>query len=112
MFNEIIGLVIIDENEVEDTTPFWIDRNFVGYDASEIDDDYLKHIIYFVSEGKGWDFFLTKDRINAIFEEAYARKICRPDVIFALHRMSLYNFGYTTHMPRLTVDWNGNYIRN
>ena len=93
------------------TFAFWIDGKFRKFKAKDIDDDWLKHIIYFIAEGKGWRPFIeNKKRINRIFKEAYKREICRPDILFTLHRWALFYNGFEDHCPRYLVDWDGKYI--
>lgn len=89
----------------------WVDRNHKGFLMKEIDDDYLKHIAYFVAEGGGWSSFINETVIDNIFKECYTRKIMRPDVILLLHLWSSFIRGYSNYIPKYQVDWEGNYIK-
>ncbi len=88
---------------------FWINADKEMLTADEVDNDYLKHIMYFVADGCGWKWFVDKDVINNIFEEAYKRNAFRADVVFLLHLKALYTYGYSERKPRYLVDWEGNY---
>lgn len=92
--------------------PFWIDRNHNYLEEYEIDDDYLKHIAFFVSEGKGWhEFTHNEEVISRIYKECYKRRLMRPDIIFTLHSWALYRHGFGNR-PKYNVTWSGEYFRD
>lgn len=57
-----------DSNEVA-----WIDRYNKEYQMRDIEDRHLLNILSFMCRGKGHVWFLTDDKINALFSEATHR---------------------------------------
>lgn len=93
-----------------DAGVFWVDGRLKALSTEEIDDAYLKKIVYFIADGLGWQAFVSSPAaISRIFEEAYARKICRPDVLFNLHQWTLCLNGLSEDMPRLKATFDGHY---
>lgn len=101
----------IQKFRLKHTRAFWVDRNLKKWKAKDISDDYLKHIIYFISEGKGWSTFIHKrKRINRIFKEAYRRELTNFAGIFNLHQWALCQHGYSTAWPKYRFTWKGEFI--
>lgn len=91
---------------------FWINVDYKELESTDIDDQYLINICYFVAKGLGHQAFIyLKDRINRIYEEAYKRKILRPDIILLLHSWALYHHGYLENEPRYFPSETGEYLK-
>ena len=101
----------VERFKMKHSRAFWIDVNKKCFKKEEIDDDYLKHIIYFMSDAGGWAPFISnKKRINRIFQEAYRREIMPMDRLLNLHQWTLCYHGFSDKWPRYKVDWNGTYV--
>lgn len=90
---------------------FWVDEDCRIWKSDEINDTDLKDILYLVSIGGGCKQFLTRNKLNALYEEGYKRTLLRPDVILALHSWALYTHGFTQDRPRYLVTLSGKYLK-
>lgn len=57
----------------------WIDSKYRHYRIYEITDEHLLKIIEFISNGGGYDHFLTKDKIANLLKEAFNRGLIRTE---------------------------------
>lgn len=73
---------------------FYIDEDGKKFTKEEVSDSQLEAILFELAEGQGDEKFFTKDKINKIFEEAYARKGFNPVVLLALHSWALHRKGF------------------
>ena len=73
---------------------FYIDEEGKKFNRDEVSDNQLEVILFELADGQGDETFFTKDKINKIFEEAYARKGFSPVVLLALHSWALYQKGF------------------
>lgn len=90
--------------------PFWVDHNYNSFEAGEVNDDYLKRIVYELAEGLGVPAFVDAGVVSNVFKEAYRRKLLRADLLLTLNLWAEYHWGVTEYRPRYKVTWEGEHV--
>lgn len=84
---------------------FWIDGDKKSWKKEKVTDKHLKEILVQLADGNGWAMFCTRKRINAIFEEAYLRKVYPAAILFSLHCWAMYRNGYGPKPERHYIEF-------
>jgi hypothetical protein len=77
----IKGEIYEEVNRLEDEVA-WIDKNYKHYSMDEISDSHLINILRFISDGGGYDHFLTEGKIINLLKEAFDRGLINKMRVF------------------------------
>jgi hypothetical protein len=87
----------------------WVDRYGKELRLQDISDDYLFKIMVCIPQDIGYECILSnRQKISAIYEEAYKRNISNGAVIYNLHTWALCVHGFDNHWPSWFLDPDNN----
>jgi hypothetical protein len=78
----------------------WINRFGDEFELKDINNEYLMKILICIPQGTGYSCIVeNKEKINALYQEAYNRNLTNYAVIFNLHTWALCVWGFEDNFP-------------